>query len=946
VTEPSGSAPPPPGAGEPDCPPTLPVDPGAAAGRLSRFTALRPGSLFAGRYELGPRLGAGGAGEVYRAVDRVAGQPVALKVLFPRGDDGPEPLARLQRELRIARRVHHPGLVRVHDIGEHDGLLFLVMDLLDGETLRERLRREPRLPPDEAERVLRGLLEALAALHAEGGLHRDVKPANVFLAKELQPSGLAARGPGPEAGRGPETVRALAPPRVVLLDFGLARAADEQALTATGQFVGTPEYVSPEQARGERSVAAASDVYSAGIVLWEMLAGAPPFTGDSAVEILAAHLRRPVPEPRRAMPGAPARLRRLAAWMVEKEPARRPPDATAALAALEAGGAPRAAELARWLRPRRRRLALGAAGALGALALAAAILLPVGIRIDDGALAAVSAAGHRVRTFDFATAQAVRAIPWSADARWPREWLIQLNRPGNAMPAPFVSALARVDLLRAGAEPFAPPGLLDRATGRFPAFFPRFGADFGGGEQLLALPSTGEAEPRFAASFKQDEYPALLSIFSSRQVDLLTPHPGWIWDLAFVAPSAPGARALLAAAAQNHPLGQRLAVFAVPANGPLSSARVAFPPFELDLSSPGEATFYTLLSRCGTASLAVRGDRLEVDGDDGSTTVLDARTGVPIEPKDRDGLTPGEWQSGQQELLERLLVAGRASAAAGEAPVDAAAGALEEFAARARLGRAQRGVALARAAQLRMRQGRDAEALALVERAVALEPEVAGHYRLRIDLLARLGRWPDAVRTLAESPAVVAGTDPVKFELVVAGLASGQVDGVRALLADRLERPRFGSDYFDHLASALVELQRGRGEKAARHLDEIPRSRVMPNFAFFWALAEATRDAPDPAELRFFLDVARAWNGAGHCPPFASLEALADALDGRTSTSPDAIAAELEALRRAARESVLDRWYLAWIEAFAGRATRTAAGSPPRTAAPHSPSSPGPPLPR
>jgi hypothetical protein len=573
-------------------------------------------------------------------------------------------------------------------------------------------------------------------------------------------------------------------------------------------------------------------------------------------------------------------------------------------------------------------------------------LLPVGTRIDDGALAAVSAAGHRLRTFEFATARAVQAIPWSAGSRWPREWLVQLNRPGNAMPAPFLSALARVDLLTGGAEPLAPPGLLDPATGRFPTFFPRFGTDFGGGGQLLALPSSGQADPRFAASFKQDEYPALLAIFSSRQVDLLTPHPGWIWDLALVAPNAPSDRALLAAAAQNHPLGQRLAVFAIPASGPIGSARVAFPPFELDLSSPGEAAFYTLLPHGGTASLALRGDRLQVDGDDGSTTVLDARTGVPIEPQDRDGLAPDEWQSRQQELLERLLVAGRLSAAAADAPLDAAAGSLEEFAAQPRLGRAQRGVALARAAHLRMRQGRDAEALALVERAVALEPEVPGHHRLRIDLLARLGRWPEAVRTVAESPAVVAGTDPVKLELVVAGLASGEVDGVRALLTGRPEGPRFGSGYFDHLASALVELQRGRGDDAARHLDRIPRSREMPNFAFFWAMAEATRDAPDPAELRSFLGVARTWNGAGHCPPFASLEALAGALDGNPAANPEVITAELDTLRRAARESALDRWYLAWIEAFGARATRTAAGSPPRTAAPRSPSSPGPPLPR
>jgi serine/threonine-protein kinase len=124
---------------------THPVS-GEAAERLRQFTLLAPGSLFAGRYRIETRIGGGGAGEVYRALDELSQATVAIKVLFPRGDD-PQPLERLRRELRLLRGLSHPGIVRIHDIGEHGGLLFLVMDLLEGETLRARLQRGP-LPPD------------------------------------------------------------------------------------------------------------------------------------------------------------------------------------------------------------------------------------------------------------------------------------------------------------------------------------------------------------------------------------------------------------------------------------------------------------------------------------------------------------------------------------------------------------------------------------------------------------------------------------------------------------------------------------------------------------------------------------------------------------------------------------------------------------------------------
>ncbi len=878
----------------PECPPTLPAEP-VCDGRLSRFTALRAGSLFARRYVIRERLGGGGAGEVYAALDQVAGQPIALKVLFPRGDDGPQPLARLQRELRIARRLRHDGIVRVHDIGESDGLLFLVMDLLEGETLRERMARAGRLAPAEAVRILRALLDALGALHEQGGIHRDVKPANIFLAKV-------------DAGE----------PRIVLLDFGLARAEDDLSLTATGQFVGTPEYVSPEQARGERAIGPASDIYSAGIVLWEMLAGAPPFTGDSAVEILTAHIGRALPDPRRAMPGVPAWLRHLAAWLMEKEPARRPRDARAAIDTLERGRAPFGAGVSRWARSRRLRIA-AAAVAVGA-PLALALFLPVRPRIDEqNRLAAASLAGVPLRQFDFGDARAVAALPWRANALSPREQLVLLNAEANQMPSRFWSALARVDLLTGSVEPFDPPGLLGGERATYPAFFPLYGSAFGG-QQLLALPPTSAGEPRFAFSLKQDDYPAILAIVSAQSTELMTPHAGWMWDLAIVPPFAAEPRSLLVAAAENNPLGQRLAVFAVPAGDLPGAASVSFPPYDLDLPSPREPVFYTFLSRGGRARVFPDGNRVRVETPDGQAIVLDARTGEPVDAKERAGLSQGEWEDRQRRLLALLLAAGRLRPEGDDDALRQAASDLEAFAAQNRLGTAQAGVALARAAELRMRRGDLDAALALTNQALALEPAVPGHYRLRIQLLARLGRWPEAEAFSRSAPSIVSTSDPVRFDLIVAGLASGHAVEAERLVAAVRSAPRPGSGYYDLLGPAVVDLAAGRGDAAVALLAQILRVRALPDFAFYVAMADALRTTPDVAGARAALAVARTGRGSGHVLPFEALAGYLDALEGRPPDNLPAIEAELARLSAAARERVLEWWLLPWAEAFAGRA--------------------------
>ncbi len=289
---------------------TRPASP-AAQERILRFQSLGRGALFAGRYEIREPLGSGGAGEVYRATDRTAGADVALKVLFPGSDM--RDLDRLRRELRLVRTLQHPGIVRIFDIGESDGLLYMVSELLEGESLADRIRREGAIAHAEAERILRRVLEALAVAHAAGVIHRDIKPANIFLER-----------PGKDG-----------PHRVLLLDFGLARLWGEPGLTATGRFVGTPEYCAPEQALGEKELTPATDLYACGVTLWAMLSGKPPFRGTSEIKILNAHLSTPPPSPRKEMPGAPARLRAFALTCLAKNPSGRPTDATEALVMLD-----------------------------------------------------------------------------------------------------------------------------------------------------------------------------------------------------------------------------------------------------------------------------------------------------------------------------------------------------------------------------------------------------------------------------------------------------------------------------------------------------------------------------------------------------------------------------------------------------------------------------------
>jgi eukaryotic-like serine/threonine-protein kinase len=259
-----------------------------------------PAGTRLGPYEIVSPIGAGGMGEVYRAVDVRLGRSVALKILPPRFASDPESVRRFQKEARAVASLSHPNVVTLLDVGEHEGLHYAVAELVEGENLRARLTGGP-LSPREAAEIAAQVAQGLAAAHEKGVVHRDVKPENVV----LTPSGLAR-----------------------ILDFGLAKKSgslgeateDEdtrsELLTEPGIVAGTVGYMSPEQVRGE-PVDGRSDVFSLGVVLWEMLTGQRPFRGDSHVETLNAILKEE-PQPELALDSLPTELAHIVRRCLEK----------------------------------------------------------------------------------------------------------------------------------------------------------------------------------------------------------------------------------------------------------------------------------------------------------------------------------------------------------------------------------------------------------------------------------------------------------------------------------------------------------------------------------------------------------------------------------------------------------------------------------------------------
>jgi putative nucleotidyltransferase with HDIG domain len=257
--------------------------------------------LVLGSYRLVTELGQGGMGTVYYAEHVSIGRRAAVKVLDAEVAREPELVQRFFDEARAANQIRHPGIVEVYDVGTLDGLHFLVMELLEGETLGARLERVKKLDVEEAIRVIAQAADALSAAHDRGIVHRDLKPENLFL----------AHGASGE--------------RVKVLDFGIAKLTgkDDLKRTRTGIVMGTPMYMSPEQCMGEKSLDARSDVYSLGVVAFEALTGRTPFTGDGVGKLIVAHTHEPPPMPSSIEPSVPMGVEEIVLKALAKRPSER-----------------------------------------------------------------------------------------------------------------------------------------------------------------------------------------------------------------------------------------------------------------------------------------------------------------------------------------------------------------------------------------------------------------------------------------------------------------------------------------------------------------------------------------------------------------------------------------------------------------------------------------------
>jgi hypothetical protein len=257
-------------------------------------------TTLAGRYELGEVIGRGGMGTVYRATDLVLKRTVAVKVLpAALADADPTHVARFEREARAAASLNHPGVVAVYDTGVDEATRFIVMECVTGRDLAAILREQAPLEPARAVSIAERVADALAAAHAAGIVHRDVKPANVMVAEDGS---------------------------VKVLDFGIARALDGATLTHGASVLGSAAYMAPEQALGERADER-SDIYSLGCVLYAMLTGRPPFTGEAAAAVLHQHVNAETRPPSQINPRVPPALDALVIAMLAKAPDARPQSA-------------------------------------------------------------------------------------------------------------------------------------------------------------------------------------------------------------------------------------------------------------------------------------------------------------------------------------------------------------------------------------------------------------------------------------------------------------------------------------------------------------------------------------------------------------------------------------------------------------------------------------------
>ena len=267
----------------------------AAAGSIRAFLALQPGVLFGGRYEIVQVLGQGGMGAVYQARDHELDRLIALKVIRPELAMDPAILQRFKRELILARNITHKNVVRIYDLGEAEGIRFITMEYVDGDDLRTLLRRHGKFAPQEAIAMVEQVCRALEAAHAEGVIHRDLKPQNIMRDRQG---------------------------RIVVMDFGLARSLGDSGMTQTGAVVGTMEYMSPEQALGT-PLDQRSDIFSVGLIFYELLTGKAPYEADTAIASLMKRTREMARPASDVDNSVPRPLSAIVSRCLEREPANR-----------------------------------------------------------------------------------------------------------------------------------------------------------------------------------------------------------------------------------------------------------------------------------------------------------------------------------------------------------------------------------------------------------------------------------------------------------------------------------------------------------------------------------------------------------------------------------------------------------------------------------------------
>lgn len=848
-----------------------------------------PGAVFAERYEIEAVIGSGGTGQVFRALDRITGTRVALKILH---GAGPRAGERLRRELRAVRALRHPGIVRVFDLGLEGERLYTVAELLEGENLSEYLTRSGPLPEQEVLRILRGILGALAAAHEAGVVHRDIKPANIFLARKA----------GGER-------------QVILLDFGLARQATDPGLTETGQFVGTPAYTAPEQILGRDDAGPRADLYSVGITAWEMLTGRPPFEGGSQVEVLREHLETPPPLPALRSAGAGRRLRELILDLLEKEPQHRPRDARAALELLTAARTRlRLRHVTRRLRrvvTRRSRTILLAGGVLAAVWGAGWLLTPVSLRFTDRTLTWELRAGFVVPHPPFDRPITAAALDPHRGLGPVRRALVALEAPGGGR-VPYVPPdedvpavveigfppIERTPRVRVGSGVYKAPdhfgALVPRTVhGVFPL------EERGDGSMSLALYL--ETGPHWQSTFAFDGYrrpataPAEFSLGGQKGGFLHVPAEESGADVdqfVLVGPS--------------NWAGPRLAVVSVPLS-PVGEGQP--PPYVFPLSraarSRGWTYFFPAIAR-------LRDEYADRDGDvitvytRRDTVRLSAATGIPLDAEHRHGLDEAAWAAYRNAMEDALE-----SAAWDRSRELYAKGAetLENFAAAPGLPPEMASLALYRAALLHMDRAADAtddahgRALEVIERALALEPQAARYKLLKGELLARRGE-SEAFAELLHGEYAIGFTTQYLYEWMLANEIAGRP--IDPVWLDETWHA-FRAYVWGTLCSAHVGYVTGQPHDALSALPlDSPPEQTWDLHMYWGARAALALSPPDPELALAYLDRMPAYGTGGWMLPSTVLRARAETLTGVKpgDETRAAVQAELEELRRRSASSL------------------------------------------